>query len=101
VPFECPLQSREEVEVTGCHFGTVGGVVMVVAAVAVVIALSCQPTSKLLYCWIINLKYININKTLKTRGRNAVNVGFMNSAQSSLLLVTVKLSFCDTRICFP
>jgi hypothetical protein len=26
-PFECPLQSREEVEVAGCQVGTVGGVV--------------------------------------------------------------------------
>jgi hypothetical protein len=29
VPFECPLQSREEVEVAGCQVGTLGGVVQV------------------------------------------------------------------------
>jgi hypothetical protein len=28
VPFDCPLQSREEVEVTGHQVGTVGGVVL-------------------------------------------------------------------------
>jgi hypothetical protein len=30
VPFECPLQSREEVEVTGRQVGTVGGVVQAI-----------------------------------------------------------------------